>query len=157
MRILIVALAAACMAGAAAAQGSTTVWGGDVRQQLPLPTVPASAVKQAEAAVEQTLTHADSVAFRAVRAVEVASVRHGPLAELVNGPVSVVCGQYRAQAGADAPAAGDYSWFFVAIKRGQVLWTADDAVSGTPDEAHLSCQGAGLTRTDPTLESVDGR
>jgi hypothetical protein len=44
-------------------------------------------------------------------------------------------------------AAGDssYYWFFVAIKRGQVLWTAFDMASSEFDEAFESCKGAGLT------------
>jgi len=71
----------------------------------------------------------------------VASVKHGPFAERVDGPVSIVCGQYNPK----GPVGGDggYAWFFVAIKHGHVLWTADDVSAGT-DEAYESCKGAGL-------------
>jgi hypothetical protein len=105
--------------------------------------VPASARPQAENAIRHDLGGGpDSARFRAVQAVELAALRHGAFAELTQGPVSVVCGQYssRDQQGAY----GDYSWFFVAIKRGRVLWTSSDAAPGTPGEAYYSCQAVGL-------------
>lgn len=139
---MIVALAIAGAAGPANAMGpGTTISGGEVRESL-TPTVPASARKQAEDAIKHDLGDPVGLAFRAVKAAEVASVRHGAFANPVEGPVSIVCGQYspRDAKGGDS----GYAWFFVAIKRGHVLWTASDQTSATPDEAHDSCKGAGL-------------
>jgi hypothetical protein len=136
MRALIVALAMAGMAGTASAQGpGTSVWGGGIETSR-TPTVPANARPQAEAAIKREIGDNDA-SFRAVKAAEVASIRHGGLGNSIDGPVSVVCGQYAKQG------QSDYSWFFVAIKRGQILWTAS-AVAGQPGEAHDSCQSVGL-------------
>ena len=84
----------------------------------------ASARRQAQDAIKHDLGGPASVTFRTVRAMEAASVRHGPFAERIDGPVSIVCGQYNARGptGHD----GAYAWFFVAIKQRRVLWTADD-------------------------------
>ena len=116
MRALVVALAVAGVAGSASAQGSTTTWGGGVRESIS-PTVPANAIGQAKAAVKRDIGD-DKPTFRTVKASEVASVRHGAFTEPINGPVSIVCGQY------EKAGQGDYSWFFVAIKQGRVLWIA---------------------------------
>ena len=139
MRAWIMALALVGAAGTASAQGAgTAITGGGVRESL-TPTVPANARSQAEAAIKHDLNQPNGVAFRAVKAAEVASVSHGPFAPPIEGPVSIVCGQYGPKDGK-----GAYSWFFVALKRGHVLWATDDTTSGTPDEAHDSCVGAGL-------------
>jgi len=137
MRALMVALAMASVGGAAGAGVGTGTMGPDIPQSI-TPTVPANARKQAEDALRRDLPAPDSVTFRAVKALEVASIRHGAFAASIDGPISIVCGQYGSQG-----QPGPYSWFFVALKRGQVLWIADDT-SGAPDEAHDSCKGAGL-------------
>ena len=139
MRSLILALAVAAVAGSASAQGSTTIWGGGVRTSM-TPTVPASAYGQAKEAVKWD-TGDLNASFRDVKASEVASARHGPLAESIDGPISIVCGEYAKDS------QSDYRWFFVAIKRGKVLWIA--AKSGQPGEAYASCKGAGLTDSAP--------
>jgi len=140
MRALILALAIASTAGAAAAGGmGTAITSGDGVSQSVTPTVPAGARKQAEDAIKHDLRNPDGVTFRAVKAIEVASVRHSTLEAPIEGPVSIVCGQYSSQ-----NPNGGYSWFFVAIKRSHVLWTASDETSGGADEAHDSCKGAGL-------------
>ena len=137
MRALIVALAIAAAAGSAAASGAgTAIWGGGVQQSI-TPTVPANARGQAEEAIKHDIGDAD-LKFRAVKASEVASVSHGALAAPVEGPVSIVCGQYEGQGQAD------YAWFFVAIKRGHVLWATSAKTAAAPDEAYDSCKGAGL-------------
>ncbi|HEY1751917.1 MAG TPA: hypothetical protein VGG29_11665 [Caulobacteraceae bacterium] len=131
-------LAVAGMAGSAAsAQGpGTTVWGGGVETSR-APTAPASARPRAEAEIRKEIGD-EGATFRSVKASAVASIRHGGLGGPIDGPVSVVCGQYAKQG------QSDYSWFFVAIKRGEILWTAS-AVTGQPGEAYASCEGAGLT------------
>jgi hypothetical protein len=140
MRALMVALAIVGAAGPASAMGpGTTIPGGEVRESI-TPTVPANAPKQAEDAIKKPLDDPFTVTFRAVKGLEVASVRHGPFANPIEGPVSIICGQY----GSPNRKGGAYSWFFVAIKRGKVLWTASDETSNTPDEAYDSCKGAGL-------------
>jgi hypothetical protein len=144
MRALIVALAIAGAGGAASAQ-STAVTSGQGEVQLPAPTpkVPDGVLEQAEAAIKRDLGDPDSTTFRSVRAMEAASVRHGPFAQPIDGPVSVVCGQYKMRD--RAVGESGYYWFFVAIKRGHVLWTAFDMASSEFDEASESCKGAGLT------------
>jgi hypothetical protein len=139
MRALIVALAMAGAAGAASAGGmGTGITSGEVQQSI-TPTVPAGARKQAEDAIRHDLRDPAGATFRAVKAIEVASARHGAFGESIDGPISIVCGQYSSQ-----DPKGGYSWFFVALKRGKVLWSASDETSGAPDEAHDSCKGAGL-------------
>jgi hypothetical protein len=138
MRALMVALAIVAVPGAASAGLGTTVSGEDVRQTL-TPTVPAGARKQAEDAIKLDLGEQTGVAFRAEKAVEVASLRHGPFTPVIEGPISVVCGQYTAP-----EQNGGYAWFFVAIKRGRVLWTASDAPPSPTTEAHDSCQAVGV-------------
>jgi hypothetical protein len=141
MRVLILALAMASVAGLAHAQLGTSIPGGEVRTSL-TPTVPATARKQAQDAIRQVFHNPGSVNFRAVSAIEVATVRHGALGGPIDGPISIVCGQYSSfeRKGGES----DYSWFFVAIKRGKVLWTASDETSVTADEAYDSCVSAGL-------------
>jgi hypothetical protein len=142
VRTLILALAAAVLiSGVASAQMSTGMSGPDIKSQIPPPAVSMGARDRAEAAVRHDLGGDGVVDFREVKASVVASIRHGPFAPPIDGPVSIVCGKYAAQ---DAGGGhGDYAWFFAAIKHGQVLWTAD-AASGAPDEAYASCKGAGL-------------
>jgi hypothetical protein len=146
MRALILALAIAGAAAAANAQAVKDGQGDHVPVAIPLPTVPDGARRQAQDAIKHDLGDPASVTFRTVRAMEAASVRHGPFAERIDGPVSIVCGQYNPR----VPTGGDsgYAWFFVAIKQGRVLWTADDVSAGT-DEAFYSCKGAGLA--DPSV------
>jgi hypothetical protein len=145
MRALIVALAIAGAAGAASACANGYVSSGQGEVQVPLPTpiVPSGARQQAEDAIKHDLGDLDSVTFRAVRTMEAATVRHGAFAQPIDGPVAVVCGQFdsRDRTGGHS----GYPWFFVAIKEGQVLWTAFDKSAGEPGEAYYSCDKAGLT------------
>jgi len=138
-RALIVALV---MAGVAGAAGAATVSGAEVPVPGPTPTVPSGAREQAENAIKDDLGDPDSVTFRVVRVMEAASVRQGAFAAAVDGPVSVVCGQFSSR----GRTGGGYSWFFVAIKRGRVLWT-----SRGPDEAYYSCERAGLTPSQSAM------
>jgi hypothetical protein len=145
MRALIVALA---IVGAAGAASAATVSGGETPIRSPTPIVPSGARAQAEGAIKDDLGDPDNVTFRVVRVMEAASVRHDAFAQPVDGPVSVVCGQFssRGRTGGDS----SYSWFFVAIKRGHVLWTARG-----PDEAYYSCAGAGLTPASARLAHTE--
>jgi hypothetical protein len=143
MRALILALAIAGTAGVAGA-GGPTVNSGEVPIPAPTPQVPDGARRQAEDAIKRDLGDPDSTTFRAVRAMEAKTVRHGAFAETIDGPVSVVCGQYKFRD--KSVADSDYYWFFVAIKRRHVLWSAFDMASSDFDEAYESCKGAGLTR-----------
>jgi hypothetical protein len=154
MRALIAALAIAGAASAASA-GTPGVANGQsdaVPIAAPTPQVPDGARAQAEAAIKRDIGDPDSTTFRAVRAMEAKSVRHGPFARSIDGPVSVVCGQYKFRD--RAVGNSDYYWFFVAIKRGHVLWTAFDMASSGFDEAYESCEGAGLTHQ--TLTELGG-
>ena len=144
MRALFVALAMTCAAGSVSADGFVSNGQGEVQLPIPTPTVPSGARQQAEDAIKYDLGRPDSISFRAVVAMEAASVRHGAFAQSIDGPVSIVCGQYKTVDRSSG--VSGYSWFFVAIKRGHVLWTAAD-VSGEPGEAFNSCDGAGLTPT----------
>jgi hypothetical protein len=154
MRALMVALAIAGAAGAASAGSLPTVNSGEVAVPAPTPKVPDGAREQAEAAIKRDLGDPDSTTFRAVRAMEAKSVRHGPFAQTIDGPVSVVCGQYKMQDRAVGDS--DYYWFFVAIKQGHVLWTAVDMASSGFDEAYYSCKGAGLVSPSMTTLGDSG-
>jgi hypothetical protein len=138
MRAVILALALVGVAGAVHAAVGPTISGDDVRETL-TPTVPAGVRQQAEEAIKADLRDQPVVTFRAVKAVELASLRHGAFTPLIEGPVSVVCGQYSSQ-----DPNGAYAWFFVAIKRGHVLWTTTDAPAGSDEEAHDSCTAVGV-------------
>ena len=142
MRALILALAIAGAATAANA-GVAVATGQSDAVPIPAPTPRAldGARKQAEDAIRHDIGDTDGAGFRAVQVKEVASVRHGPFSERIDGPVSIVCGQYKSPGG--TAASNYYSWFFVAIKEGHVLWAADDVSAGS-DEAFYSCKGAGL-------------
>jgi hypothetical protein len=146
MRALIVALAIVIAPGVASAQGGAGggagLAGPELRVRLQPHTVPSGAPRQAEDAVRRYFGDPDGAKFREVRASKVASVRRSAFEDRVDGPVSVVCGEF---AVSDRPRA---SWFFVAIKRGQVLWTAADKPAA-PGEAYYSCKGAGLTNDGP--------
>jgi len=143
MRALILALAMAGTgaAASAASPGISNGQGDTVAVSAPTPRAPEGVRKQAEDAVMHDLGDQGSATFRAVRVMEAATIRHDPFAKRIDGPVSVVCGQYNPQgrAGGD----GGYIWFLVAIKGGRVLWTTDNVTAG-PDEAYNSCKGAGL-------------
>jgi hypothetical protein len=146
MRCLILALAIAGAAGAANGCGQG-LWSGAqddvVPERAPTPSVPSGARQQGEDAVKHALGDPQRVTFRAVRIMEAASVKHGPFAQSIDGPVSVVCGQYasRDKTGPDP----GYAWFFVALKEGEVLWSAADKASAGPGEAYYSCDHAALT------------
>jgi hypothetical protein len=155
MRALIVALAIAGAAGAASAGQHGEMADGqgeNVPIPAPTPQVPDGARAQAEALIKRDLGDPDSITFHAVRAMEAKTVRHGPFAPTIDGPASVVCGQYKMQD--RAAGASDYYWFFVAIKQGHVLWSAFDLASSEFDEAYESCKGAGLTHE--TLTELGG-
>jgi hypothetical protein len=139
MRALVLALAIAVAAAAAIAQDNGAP-SGAIKVEKPPPAVPGGARKQAEAAIRQGLPDPDSTQFRAERVTEVESVGHG-FGPRIEGPVSIVCGQYSTR-----DAAGGYSsyaWFFVAIKHGQVLWADVDESDG-PGNGYYGCKGAGL-------------
>jgi hypothetical protein len=150
MRALILALAIAGAAGAANADGFVSNGQGEVQLPLPTPTVPSGARQQAEDAIKYDLGRPDSISFRNVMALEVASVRHGAFAQSIDGPVAVVCGQYDSRDRASSAS----GWFFVAIKQAHVLWTATD-ISGAPGEAYYSCDGAGLTPTSALRKQAE--
>jgi hypothetical protein len=161
MRALMMALALISAPGAALAFGgaTATVPGADVvRQKVDrTPKVPKGTLELAEKAVKRDLVGPDdSTTFRSVRVKAVESIKHGAFSPSIDGPVSVVCGEYVSRD--PKGAAGDYRWFFVAIKDGKVLWTADEN-AGQPDEAHDSCQNAGLVKdkADRVVDSSDGR
>jgi hypothetical protein len=139
MRALVMALAIASAAGAAHAQDNGAP-GGSIRVDHPPPPVPGGARKQAEAAVRQGLADPTSAAFRAEHVIEVESVKHG-FGPPIDGPVSVVCGQYAVSDGKGGQSG--VSWFFAAIKHGQVLWTDVD-LGGDPGAGYYGCKGAGL-------------
>jgi hypothetical protein len=144
MRALILALALAGAAGAASAAAPLVDGQGEnVPVAAPTFKVPDGVPQQAEAVIKRYLGDPDSTTFRAVRAMEAESVRHGDFAQPIDGPVSVVCGQYKMQD--RTVGESGYYWFFVAIKQGRVLWTAFDMASSGFDEAYYSCKGAGLT------------
>jgi hypothetical protein len=138
------ALAISCLAGAASAQGSTTVSGPDVVAVGPAREVPSGAKKQAEDAIRRDLANPDGAMFRAVRANQVASMRHDAFSAEIDGPITLVCGQFTSgdAKGGDS----DYAWFLAAIKRGHVLWTTLDDASGGPAAAHDTCKAAGLAK-----------
>jgi hypothetical protein len=140
MRALVVALAIAGAAGAAGAQDNGAP-GGSIRVYIPPPPVPGGARKQAEAAVRQGLAEPNSAAFRAERVTEVVSVKHG-FGPPIDGPVSVVCGQYASSDGKGGQSG--YAWFFAAIKHGQVLWADVDLAGDPPGAGYYGCKGAGL-------------
>jgi hypothetical protein len=129
--------------GAASAQGTPGVAGPDIRRPIDPPPVPPGALGQAENVIRHDLGDLRTVRFLAVRAVEVASIKHGPLADRIDGPVAIVCGRYAAPTSNGGY--GPYSWFFVAIKGGHILWTASNEVFTMIDEAYYSCTAAGLT------------
>jgi hypothetical protein len=138
MRALIAALAIAAAAGSASAMGPGTGMGGDDVPHSITPTVPANARKVAEDAVKHDVGD-DGLKFRAVGASLVVSLRRGMFSEPIEGPLALVCGEYQKQGQTD------YSWFFVAMKHGKVLWTTDQT-SDNADDAHDSCAAAGLAK-----------
>lgn len=143
MRAFVVALVLAAAAGAACAQGpGTGNTGSEIQERVPAPTVPGGAKQQAIAAIKQGLDNSDSARFKSVRTSEVATIRHGPFADPIDGPVAIVCGQVSTADSAGAQ--GPYVWFFAALKRGQILWTATDNAADGAGDAYYSCKGAGL-------------
>jgi hypothetical protein len=142
MRTLIVALAIAGTAGGASAQQDVTAPGGMVRFSEPPRGAPLSARKQAEITIKGTLADPDGAKFRTEGAVVASSVKHGAFDEPIDGPVSIVCGQYSSRN--PTGVYSGYSWFFVAIKHGQVLWFDVDGAADGPGAAYNGCKGAGL-------------
>jgi hypothetical protein len=126
------------MAGAANAQDNDAP-NGQIRTERPPPTPPAGARQQAEAAVRQGLSDPAGARFRSEAVRQASSVQHGVFDAAIQGPVSVVCGQYK---GADATAG--YAWFYVAIKQGQVLWADVDKAADATGAAHNACKAAGM-------------
>jgi hypothetical protein len=135
---LILALA---LGGAAGTQDNASP-NGELRVDVPPPREPGGVRKQAENAIRHSLTDPDSAQFRAVGVSQATSVKRGAFGERISGPVSVVCGQYNARG--QTGGYDGYSWFFVAIKHGQVLWADVDHAADGPGVAYLGCKGAGL-------------
>ncbi len=69
-------------------------------------------------------------------------MRRGAFGDRIPGPISIVCGQYRTRTATGGYS--DYSWFFVAIKHGQVLWADVDKASDGPGNGYYGCKNAGL-------------
>jgi hypothetical protein len=115
---------------------------GEIRMDHRPPPVPPSARKQAEEAIRHGLSNPDSVQFRDEGVSQAASVKRGAFGERISGPVAIVCGQYNAR-GQTGSYEG-YSWFFVAIKRGEVLWSEVDQAADGAGAAYSSCKNAGL-------------
>lgn len=148
MTLAFAALAAPIVASAqAGAGGGAGLVGPDIRVRLQPHTVPGGAPKVAEDAVRHDLGDAEGAKFRLVKASEVASVRRSMFEDRVDGPLSIVCGEVAAPN--HTGGYGDYSWFFVTIKQGHVLWLAADRDPATPGEAYYSCKAAGLTNDGP--------
>jgi hypothetical protein len=144
MRASILALAIVCCAGTVRAQGSTTMSGPDIASVGPARVVPSGARKQAEDAIKQGLANPDSVTFRGEKVSVIASIRHDAFAAPIDGPISLVCGQYSSKD--EKGVASDYAWFLVTIKRGKVLWTNADDPGGGDGVAYGTCKGAGLAK-----------
>jgi hypothetical protein len=138
MLALILALA---IGGAAGAEENASP-SGELRMDHRPPPVPPSARKQAEEAIRSGQPDPGSVQFRDEGVSQAASVKRGAFGERVAGPVSIVCGQFNAH-GQTGSYEG-YSWFFVAIKHGEVLWSEYDQVSDGLGAAYNSCKNAGL-------------
>ncbi len=143
MRAVMMALTLLGMAGVASAQDRDNASpNGEIRMdQSPAPE-PGGARKQAEIAIRQGLADPAAAQFRAERATEVASVKRGAFGSRIEGPVSIVCGQYNAKDRTGAY--GGYAWFFVAIKRGVVLWSDVDTAADGAGAGYYGCKGAGL-------------
>lgn len=142
MRLCILALAIAAAAGGASAQQDASDPSGMVRFTKPPAPPPGGVRGEAENAVRGGLSDPDSAKFRREDVAVASSVKHGAFDAPIDGPVSIVCGQYSLRSATGGY--GDYSWFFVAIKHGQVLWSdVDDAANG-PGPAYNGCKGAGL-------------
>ena len=140
MRALILGIAIAGVASAAVAQ-FTDAPNGSIRMEKPQAAPAGSARKQAEDAVRHTLTDPDTAQFRSEKLKLADSAQHGPFSQPIAG-VSIVCGQYSSRA--PTGGAGDYSWFFVAVKHGQVLWADVDQAADGPGVAYSGCKGAGM-------------
>jgi hypothetical protein len=128
--------------GGAAVDRDNASPSGELRVDAPPPREPGGVRNQAETAVRQGLGDPDSAEFRAVGVSQATSVKRGAFGERIAGPVSVVCGQYNARG--QTGGYDGYSWFFVAIKDGQVLWADVDHAADGPGVAYLGCKGAGL-------------
>jgi hypothetical protein len=134
----------ACCAGAVWAQGSTTTSGPDIASAGPTRVVPSGARKQAEDAIKQGLANPDSVTFRAEKVNVIASIKHDAFSAPIEGPISLVCGQYSSKD--DKGVVSDYAWFLAAIKHGNILWTNLDQPSDGDGAVYETCKGAGLAK-----------
>ena len=143
MRATILAAAMACCAGAVWAQ-STTVSGPDIASVGPSRVIPSGARKQAEDAIKPGLVNPGSVMFRAEKVNAIASIKHDAFSAPVDGPISLVCGQYSSKD--DKGVVSDYAWFLVAIKHGHILWTNLDEPSDGDGAVYKTCKGAGLAK-----------
>ena len=115
---------------------------GEIRMDHRPPPVPPSARKQAEETIRQGVADPGSIQFRDEGVSQAASVKRGAFGERIAGPVSIVCGQYNARG--QTGGYDGYSWFFVAIKHGEVLWSEYDQASDGLGAAYNSCKNAGL-------------
>jgi hypothetical protein len=140
MRALILGIVLAGVASVAAAQ-FTDAPNGSIRTEKPQATPASNARRQAEDAVRQTLTEPGAALFRAEKLKVADSVQHGPFNQPIAG-VSVVCGQYAMRDPAGAP--GAYSWFFAAVKNGELLWADIDQPADGRGPAYAGCEGAGM-------------
>jgi hypothetical protein len=136
------ALILALAIGGAAGTEENASPSGEIRMDHRPPPVPPSARKQAEETIKHGLTDPDSVQFRDEGVSQAASVKRGAFGERIGGPVSIVCGQYNARG--QTGGYDGYSWFFVAIKHGEVLWSEYDQASDGLGAAYNSCKNAGL-------------
>ena len=144
MRGVILALAIAGAASTADAGGYWPSQGPEEELTHPAPPAPDAGARQlAENTIRAGLAANDDVAFRALNSSWATSIRRGAFGDRIPGPISVVCGQYTARKGTGGES--DYSWFFVAIKHGQVLWADVDKPAGGPGNGYYGCKNAGLT------------
>jgi hypothetical protein len=135
------ALAITGIAGAAVAQDYVDPPRGYVNGSATSTPATPGVKTQAETAIRGYFS-SDGLKFRAERVRIATSVTRG-FDQRIAGPISIVCGEYRQP---DAPDDyRSYAWFYVAIKKGDVLWSEADTVADGPSIAYDDCQGAGMT------------
>jgi len=145
MRMVILALAIGGAAGAASAQQDSASGPNGMTRFTDRPTLtePSGVRKRAEDVVRAGLSDPKSAQFRSVAVLEAASARHNAFTQRIAGPLSIVCGQYDSKDAATGEPT-PFAWFFIAIKRGQVLWADVDLAADGPGIAYDNCKGAGL-------------